>query len=174
MTAHSLTVVTEAISPEVFKMYTQMCSTPDIRSILQQRQNASTKTVFSHSAVRSPGNGRSCEELLTILCQEAVLLVLNNLPCHTKQAVLLLHVTWTIPVTVTGWEIPVSQNTSVSYLQLLCSLFWANGSAGEAGGKTKSQPAKIILGPYHILRHRKQVDLGLQLLEEVSRQLSCL
>lgn len=165
MTAHSLTVVTEAISPEVFKMYTQMCSTPDIRSILQQRQNASTKTVFSHSAVRSPGNGRSCEELLTILCQEAVLLVLSNLPCHTKQAVLLLHVTWTILWAKTP-------------LFLICSccaaLFWANGSAGEAGGKTKSQPAKTILGPYHILRHRKQVDLGLQLLEEVSRQLSCL
>lgn len=54
--------------------------------------------MFSHSAMKSPGNVSSCEELMTILCQEAVLLASTKLPCHTKQvALLLLRVTWTTP-----------------------------------------------------------------------------
>lgn len=77
-------------------------------------------------------------------------------------------------MTVTGWELPVSQNTSVSYLQLLHSLCWANGTAGEAGGETKSHPAKLILGPDHTLSQREKVDLGLQLLEGISRHLAFL
>lgn len=52
--------------------------------------------MFSHSAMRSPGNLNSCEELMTLPCQEAVPVTSANLPCHTNQGtLLLLHVTWT-------------------------------------------------------------------------------
>lgn len=62
---------------------------------------------------------------MTILCQEAVLLASTKLPCHTKQvALLLLRVTWTTAGD-SHWlrETCKPKHKSVSYLQLLCSLY---------------------------------------------------
>lgn len=174
--------VTGAMSPEVFNSYIQMCRPPDTKGVLQQRQNGlqAENKYKNYVFLFSNEVSRKCE----LLC------VRSSWQFRAKRLLCLLHATFHVTpnrkpyccsislgqpqVTVTGWELPVSQNTSVSYLQLLHSLCWANGTAGEAGGESKSHPANLILGPYHTLSQREQVDLGLQLLEGISRQLALL